>query len=84
VTVLSERKNRFSVAHAEIVQEMSNQIALAVGSTILKCPTHANTKLVCPRCIGAAGGKTTVSKHREHLSKWGKKGGRGRKGSVFS
>jgi formate hydrogenlyase transcriptional activator len=79
VTVLSEQKNRLSDAHADVVQEMSNQIALAVNSVILKCPNHANTRLVCPRCIGAAGGRATVSKHREDLSKWGKQGGRGRK-----
>lgn len=28
---------------------------------------------LCPRCIGAAGGKTTVTKHRDALSMWGKK-----------
>ena len=83
VTVIGARKNQLSVNHAEVVKEMSNQIALAISSIIFRCPTHTNTKLVCPRCIGAAGGKTTVSKHREDLSNWGKKGGRGRKSQDF-
>ena len=65
VTVLGARKNQLSANDAEIVEEMSNQIALAISSIMLRCPKHTNTKLVCPRCIGAAGGKTTVSKHRE-------------------
>lgn len=84
VSVLGARKNQLSMDHADFVEEMSNQIALAVGSLAQRCPTHANTKLVCPRCIGAAGGKSTVSKHRQDLSTWGKKGGRGRKNSDFS
>lgn len=79
VSVLSKRKNEFSTGDARILQEVSNQIALAVDSLIPKCHNHTNTKLVCPRCIGAAGGKTTVSKHRGNLSDWGKKGGRGRR-----
>lgn len=78
VTVVGARKNQFSASHAQLVQEMSNQIAMAIVS-IIGCPTHPNTKLVCPKCIGAAGGRTTASKHREDLSNWGKKGGRGRK-----
>jgi len=84
VTVLGARKNQLSANDAEIVEEMSNQIALAISSIMLRCPKHTNTKLVCPRCIGAAGGKTTVSKHREDLSNWGKKGGRGRKNVDLS
>jgi formate hydrogenlyase transcriptional activator len=84
VTLVSERKNEFSVRHAHLVQEISNQIALAVNAINPRCPTHKSTKLVCPRCIGAAGGKTTVSKYRENLSSWGKKGGRGRKRPDFS
>ena len=79
VTVLGARKNQLSANDAEIVEEMSNQIALAISSIIPRCRTHTTTNLVCPRCIGAAGGKTTVSKHRKDLSNWGKKGGRGRK-----
>lgn len=79
VTVLAERKNQLSLNHADVVEEVANQIALAIRSALPRCPTHGNTRLVCPRCIGAAGGKTTVSKHRNDLSSWGKKGGRGRK-----
>jgi len=84
VTTLSERKNEFSVEHAQIVQQFSNQIALAVNSITPRCVRHTNTNLICPRCIGAAGGKTTVSKHRKDLSTWGKKGGRGHKKPNFS
>jgi len=80
VTILSQRKNEFSTDHAQVVQEISNQIALSITP---RCPAHTNTKLVCPRCIGAAGGKTTVSKHREDLSSWGRKGGRGHKKTNF-
>jgi len=83
VTVVGARKNQFSPGHVEIVEQMANQIALAVHSLVLSCPVHQSTKLVCPRCIGAAGGKTTVSKHRGDLSTWGKKGGRGRKRTSF-
>jgi formate hydrogenlyase transcriptional activator len=84
VSVLTARKNQLLRNHADVVEEMSNQIALAISSILRKCPTHLNTKLFCPRCIGAAGGKTTVSKHREDLSNWGRKGGRGRRNLNFS
>ena len=84
VTVAAARKNRLSAGHTEIVEEMSNQIALAINSGMLRCSEHANAKLVCPKCLGAAGGKATVFKHRESLSNWGKKGGRGRKKSNVS
>lgn len=79
VTVVAVKRNQLSRDHATFIWQMSNQIALAMNCSILRCTTHASTKLVCPRCIGAAGGKTTVSKHRQDLSNWGKKGGRGRK-----
>src|SRR5579885_2525381 len=79
VTLVGAKKNQFSAAQVEIVEQMANQIALAIHSLVLSCPVHPSSKLVCPRCIGAAGGKTTVSKHRGDLSSWGKKGGRGRK-----
>jgi formate hydrogenlyase transcriptional activator len=79
ITLVSARINEFTIRHAQLTREVSDQIAHAVNSINPRCPTHTNTKLVCPRCIGAAGGKATVSKHREDLSTWGKKGGRGRK-----
>lgn len=79
LSVIGSRRNQLSADHAEIVEGISHQVALAIASILPRCPTHANTKLVCPRCIGAAGGKTTVSKHRENLSHWGRKGGRARK-----
>lgn len=83
VSVLSARKNQFSVGDARIVQEVANPIALALSFITTRCPNHINTKLVCPRCIGAAGGKTTASKHRQNLSSWGKRGGRGRRNVNF-
>jgi formate hydrogenlyase transcriptional activator len=79
LSVIGSRKNQLSADHAGIVEEISHQVALAIASIIPRCPAHANTRLVCPRCIGAAGGKSTASKHRENLSHWGRKGGRGRK-----
>jgi len=79
VTVAGARKGQLFFSHAELVQQLSNQIALVVNSTLLKCPTHRGTKLLCPRCIGAAGGKATVAKHHQNLSDWGRRGGRGRK-----
>lgn len=84
VTVSGARKNQFSAKHPQLVQEISNQIVLAINSITLSCPVHPNTKLFCPRCVGAVGGRTTVAKHRENLSNWGKKGGRGRKRADFS
>jgi len=83
VNLIGARSNQFSLRDAEIVQEVSNQITLAVSSLRFQCPVHINTRLVCPRCIGAAGGKTTVAKHRDALSGWGKKGGRGRRNVNF-
>ena len=79
MTVVGAHKNQFSTRHAELLQQMSNPLALAITSMIPHCTVHANTILVCPRCIGAAGGKATVSKHQADLSAWGKKGGRGRR-----
>jgi len=79
VTVVGASRNQFSATDARLVEELSNQIVMAILSVNLNCSFHPTTRLVCPRCMGAAGGKTTVSKHRQDLSKWGKKGGRGRK-----
>ncbi len=84
VSVIGSRRNQLSLDHAEIVEEISKQIALAITSIAPRCATHTNTKVVCPRCIGAAGGKSTVSRHREDLSNWGRKGGRGRKNLNLS
>lgn len=79
VSLLGRRKSQFSLRHARVLQEMSDQIVLAIIAASPRCSIHSHTKLVCPRCIGAAGGKKTVLKHRERLSYWGKEGGRGRK-----
>jgi transcriptional regulator with GAF, ATPase, and Fis domain len=79
VTVVGARRSQFSRRHAEFLQQMSNQIALAIKSFIPHCPIHTTTKVVCPRCIGAAGGKATVLKHRAELPLWGRKGGSSRR-----
>lgn len=79
LSVIGSRRNQLSMHHAEIVEAVSSQVALAIASIVPRCPTHTNTKVVCPRCIGAAGGKSTVSKYRQDLSNWGRKGGRGHK-----
>ncbi len=79
ISVVASGKSQMSGRHAEIVRDLSDQITLAVTSLLPRCQTHGSTKLVCPRCIGASGGKKTVLKHREELSGWGRTGGRGRK-----
>jgi formate hydrogenlyase transcriptional activator len=79
ISILGSNRNQLSQDHAGILEETCKPIALGISSLILTCPAHPRTRVVCPRCIGASGGKATVSKHREHLSYWGKKGGRGRK-----
>lgn len=77
--VLSSLKNRFSTTHADFLQEISDQLVLAIKTLMPACPKHAHTKLVCPRCIASGGGQATVAKHKERLSEWGKQGGRGRR-----
>lgn len=84
VTVLGTRKNQFSVRDSQIVQELSNEIVMTVLSRVSRCPLHPDTRLLCPKCIGAIGGRTTVTKYREAMSNWGKQGGRGHKKTEFS
>lgn len=79
---LSSQKNRYSNAHVEFLQEVSDQLVLAVKSLIPTCRNHARTKLVCPRCIASCGGQTTAARYKGRLSDWGKQGGRGRKKPV--
>jgi formate hydrogenlyase transcriptional activator len=79
VTIVGTQKNQFYVGDARLAQEISNHTIIAIMSMIRSCPVHPNTQLLCPKCIGAVGGKATVSKHRESLSNWGKTGGRGHK-----
>jgi hypothetical protein len=43
-----------------------------------RCSKHPETRMICPRCIAARGGKATTRKHKAKLSKWGKSGGRPR------
>lgn len=83
LSVLAAKRDQLSLGHAELVQEISNQIALAITSPVPSCPVHPNTRVICPKCIGAAGGKSTVTKHRDALARWGRKGGRGRKSPNF-
>lgn len=79
IIILSSRKNQYSKEHAEFLQEVSNQLVLAVKSLMPFCVKHLHTKLICPRCIASGGGRTTAAKHKTRLSEWGKQGGRGRK-----
>ncbi len=76
--ILSSQKNCYSRDHAEFLQEVSDQVSLAVKSLMPSCSKHFGTYLVCPRCIASAGGRTTAVKHKAQLSGWGKQGGRGR------
>lgn len=77
--ILSAQKNRYTRGHAEFLQEVSNQLALAVKSLRPSCSKHVGTHLICPRCIAAGGGRATAARHKAQLSDWGKQGGRGRK-----
>jgi formate hydrogenlyase transcriptional activator len=79
IIVLSSERNSYAGAHAEFLQEVSDQFVLAVKSLNPTCPDHSRTRLVCPRCIASGGGLATAAKHKERLSDWGRQGGRGRK-----
>lgn len=79
--ILSSQKNRYSKMHAEFLQEVSDQLVLAVRCLLPSCPKHFGTSLICPRCIASGGGRATAAKHKAQLSDWGKQGGRGRKKS---
>lgn len=82
VTVLSYRKRAYLDQHARFLQDLANQITLAVNSLAPYCVTHPRSKLICPRCIASAGGLTTAAKHKEQLSTWGKQGGRGKRRTI--
>jgi hypothetical protein len=44
------------------------------------CAIHGITKLICPRCIAAKGGRKTARTHsHEQLSAYGRLGGRPKK-----
>jgi hypothetical protein len=44
------------------------------------CTIHPATKMICPRCIAAAGGASTAKKYgSETLARWGRSGGRPKK-----
>jgi formate hydrogenlyase transcriptional activator len=77
--MLSSHQNQYSERHAELLQEVADQLVLAVKSLMPLCPKHTRSKLICPRCIASKGGQTTAGKHKAELSGWGKRGGRGRK-----
>ena len=82
--VLSSTRNSFSSAHTEFLQEVSDQLTLAVKSLMPACPKHSGAKLMCPRCIASGGGLATAAKHKARLSDWGRQGGRGRKKPAAS
>lgn len=79
ISLGSYRKNSFSEAQVNFLEEISDQFVLVIKSLMPSCPEHAFTRLICPRCIASGGGRTTVVKHKERLSEWGKRGGRGRR-----
>ena len=79
IIILSSQRNRYSEWHAEFLQEVSDQVVLAIKSLRPVCPEHLRTRLICPRCIASGGGQATAARHKERLSDWGKQGGRGRK-----
>jgi formate hydrogenlyase transcriptional activator len=79
IIILSSQKNQYSAGHAEFLQDVSNQIVLAITSLRPFCAKHSQTKLICPRCIAASGGQVTAARYKEQLSRWGRQGGRGRK-----
>jgi hypothetical protein len=79
IIILSSQKNQYSDGHAEFLQQVSNQVVLAITSLMPFCPEHSHTRLICPRCIASGGGQTTVVRYKAQLSDWGKQGGRGRK-----
>jgi len=83
ISLASYRKNSFSEAHLNVLQEISDQFVLVIKSLMPTCPEHSFTRLICPRCTGSGGGRTTVAKHKERLSEWGKQGGRGRRKDQF-
>jgi hypothetical protein len=68
--ILSSQKNRYSQEHAEFLEEVSGQLALAVNSVMPSCPKHFGTNLICPRCIASGGGRATAARHEEQLSDW--------------
>ena len=84
VTILSQQKNQYSHRDGEYLQDVANQIALLVAMLAPHCTHHPQSKLVCPRCIASAGGRTTTAKYKEQLSAWGQKGGVVRKKVVSS
>ena len=79
IIMLSSQKNRYSERHAEFLQQVSDQVVLAVRSLMPFCIKHLRTRMLCPRCIASGGGQATAARYKEQLSGWGKQGGRGRK-----
>jgi transcriptional regulator with GAF, ATPase, and Fis domain len=79
VTILSQKKNQYSHRHGQYLQDVANQIAFPVAMLAPHCMRHPQSKLMCPRCIASAGGRTTTAKYKEQLSTWGQKGGRGKR-----
>src|SRR5947209_12009437 len=65
VIILSSQKNCYSAEHADFLQEVSNQPALALKSLMPSCPKHPQGNLICPRCIAGDGGRSTAARHKE-------------------
>lgn len=77
--ILSSQRNRYTSAHAEFLQEVSDLLVLGITSVAPQCAKHIRTRMICPRCIASGGGRSTAAKHGTRLSEWGRQGGRGRK-----
>ena len=46
----------------------------------IRCSKHPDTELVCPKCVGGSGGKTTAKRYsKAEMTEWGRRGGRPRK-----
>jgi formate hydrogenlyase transcriptional activator len=80
VTILSHQRNQYSHRHSQSLQDIANQIAFPVAMLAPHCLRHPQSRLMCPRCVGSGGGRTTTAKYKEQLSAWGQKGGRGKRG----
>ena len=80
VTIVSHQRNQYSHRHGQSLQDLANQIAFPVAMLAPHCLRHPQSKLMCPRCVGSGGGRTTTAKYKEQLSAWGQKGGRGKRG----
>ena len=69
------------VPDAEILAVLRSVLGHSVpGDSLAACPTHPETRLLCPRCIAGKGGARTAEKYgHDVLARWGRSGGRPKK-----